>query len=56
MISSEVEEIVEGSDRAYVMRDGRTVAELSGDGLEEHGVLAVMAHGTDGANGEVADV
>jgi len=38
------------------MRDGRTVAELSGEGLGEKGVLAVMAHGADGANGGVADV
>jgi len=56
MVSSEVEEIVEGSDRAYVMRDGRTVAELSGESLNERGVLAVMAHGAEGANGEAADV
>ena len=28
MISSELEELVEGSDRVFVLRDGRTVAEL----------------------------
>ncbi|HEX2528851.1 MAG TPA: sugar ABC transporter ATP-binding protein, partial [Geminicoccus sp.] len=39
MVSSEVEEIIEGSDRAYVMRDGRTVASLSGDRLNEHEVM-----------------
>jgi galactofuranose transport system ATP-binding protein len=47
MVSSEVEEIIEGSDRAYVLRDGRTVAELSGTDLNEHSVLAAMAHGSD---------
>ena len=47
MVSSEVEEIVEGSDRAYVMRDGHTVAELSGQALTEHAVLAAMAHGSE---------
>jgi len=47
MVSSEVEEIVEGSDRAYVMRDGHTVAELSGEGLTEHAVLTAMAHGSE---------
>ena len=43
MISSEIEEIVEGSDRAYVMRDGRIAAELAGDRLTEHAVLDAMA-------------
>jgi ribose transport system ATP-binding protein len=47
MVSSEVEEIVEGSDRAYVLRDGHTVAELSGEQLNEHAVMAAMAHGTE---------
>ncbi len=45
MVSSEVEEITEGSDRAYVMRDGRIVAELAGEALGEDAVLAAMAHG-----------
>ncbi len=46
MISSEVEEITEGSDRAYVMRDGRIVAELAGVALQEDAVLDAMAHGS----------
>ena len=45
MVSSEIEEIVEGSDRAYVLRDGRTVAMLENDGLTEDAVLLAMAHG-----------
>ena len=45
MVSSELEEIVEGADRAYVMRDGRTVASLAGLELSEANVLAAMAHG-----------
>jgi len=45
MISSEIEEIVEGADRAYVLRDGRTVAELADAGLSEHSVMDAMAHG-----------
>ncbi|MEJ7712700.1 MAG: ATP-binding cassette domain-containing protein [Pyrinomonadaceae bacterium] len=32
MISSELEELVEGSSRVVVMRDGQCVAELRGDG------------------------
>jgi ribose transport system ATP-binding protein len=47
MVSSEVEEIIEGSDRAYVLRDGHTVAELSGERLNEHAVMAAMAHGSE---------
>ena len=43
MVSSEVEEITEGADRAYVMRDGRIVAELAGAGLTEHAVVTAMA-------------
>ncbi len=46
MVSSEIEEIVEGSDRAYVLRDGRTVAMLEDDALTEDAVLLAMAHGT----------
>jgi monosaccharide-transporting ATPase len=46
MVSSEVEEITEGSDRAYVMRDGHVVAELAGEALEEGAVLHAMAHGS----------
>ena len=45
MVSSEIEEIVEGSDRAYVLRDGRTVAMLENDALTEEAVLLAMAHG-----------
>ena len=45
MVSSEIEEIVEGADHAYVLRDGRTVAELAGPALSEHAVMAAMAHG-----------
>ncbi len=45
MVSSEIEEIVEGSDRAYVLRDGRTVAMLEHEALTEEAVLLAMAHG-----------
>ena len=36
---------MDGADRAYVMRDGRTVAELSGARLTEDALMAAMAHG-----------
>ncbi len=45
MISSELDELVEGSDRVVVLRDGRSVAELSGEAMDEGAVLHAMAHG-----------
>ncbi len=46
MVSSEVEEIAEGADRAYVLRDGESVAELKGEQLDERHLLHAMAHGS----------
>jgi monosaccharide-transporting ATPase len=45
MISSEIEEVVEGSDRVFVLRDGRSVAELPHDQASEAVVMSAMAHG-----------
>ncbi|MFB9993163.1 sugar ABC transporter ATP-binding protein [Deinococcus oregonensis] len=45
MISSELEELAEGCDRVVVMRDGSSVAELTGDGLTQDHLMGVMAHG-----------
>jgi galactofuranose transport system ATP-binding protein len=45
MISSELEEVVEGADRVFVLRDGRTVAELAGEDVTEDAILAAMAQG-----------
>ena len=45
MISSELEEVVEGADRVFVLREGRTVAELPGADLSEGAVMTAMAHG-----------
>src|ERR1700736_3630072 len=47
MISSEIEEIVEGSDRVFVMREGRTVAELEGAAITEGAIMAAMAETTE---------
>ena len=47
MISSEVEELVEGSQRVVVLRDGRSVAELTGEQKNTRGILRVMAEGSD---------
>ena len=37
MISSELEEVIEGADRVFVLRDGRTVAELAAGEISEDG-------------------
>jgi galactofuranose transport system ATP-binding protein len=45
MISSELEEVVEGANRVFVLREGYSVAEIAHDGLTEDAVLAAMADG-----------
>jgi ribose transport system ATP-binding protein len=45
MISSEIEEIFEGAHKAFVLRDGIKVAELSDQDLDESRLLHAMAHG-----------
>jgi galactofuranose transport system ATP-binding protein len=45
MISSELEEIIEGADRVFVLREGRTVTELDKDAISETAVMKAMAHG-----------
>ena len=45
MISSELEEIVEGADRVFVLRDGRTVADLPHAEATAPAIMAAMAHG-----------
>jgi monosaccharide-transporting ATPase len=48
MISSELEELVEGSDRVVVLRDGRTVAELPHEAVTEDAIMEAMAEDGDG--------
>jgi ribose transport system ATP-binding protein len=47
MISSELEELLEGSDRVVVMRDGQTVASLQHADITQAAVMHAMAHGND---------
>jgi ribose transport system ATP-binding protein len=51
MISSELEELVEGSSRVLVMRDGRCVAELRGGEVSQGRIIHAMAEG----GGEAAE-
>jgi galactofuranose transport system ATP-binding protein len=45
MISSELEELVEGSSRVVVMRDGEAVAELHGAEISQDSIIHAMAEG-----------
>jgi monosaccharide-transporting ATPase len=43
LVSSEVEEVVDGADRVVVLRDGHVSAELSGSDVNEKHLLAALA-------------
>jgi ribose transport system ATP-binding protein len=45
-ISSELEEVVEGSDRAVALKDGAIVGVLSGNELNENRLMELLADGT----------
>jgi ribose transport system ATP-binding protein len=47
MIASELEEMIAAASRVFVLRDGRTVAELDGDAVTEPAIMAAMAHGAE---------
>ncbi len=47
MISSELEELVEGSARVLVMRDGECVAQLQGKEISQNAIIHAMAEGAD---------
>ncbi|MDQ2904215.1 MAG: sugar ABC transporter ATP-binding protein [Chloroflexota bacterium] len=47
MISSELEELIEGSDRIVVLREGQTVAALQREEISQDAVMAAMAQGQD---------
>ncbi|SDR16408.1 monosaccharide ABC transporter ATP-binding protein, CUT2 family [Rhizobiales bacterium GAS191] len=55
MISSELEEIVEGADRVFVLSDGCTVADLPHAEVDGPRIMAAMAHGMDAALGPDRD-
>ena len=53
MISSELEELVEGSSRVVVMRDGERVGELRGADISQQQIIHAMA---EGASPQKSDV
>ena len=54
MISSELEEVVEGSDRVVVLRNGSVAGTLSGDDISEENLMETLAEGGSSENGESA--
>ena len=46
MISSELEEVIEGADRVFVLREGVSVATFNRDEATEDAVMSAMAHGS----------
>ena len=52
MISSELEEVVEGSDRVVVLRNGAVAGTLSGDDINEDRLMEMLAEGKSSGNGE----
>ncbi|MDQ3870309.1 MAG: sugar ABC transporter ATP-binding protein, partial [Chloroflexota bacterium] len=51
MISSELDELTEGCDRVVVLRDGKTVAELPHEAIDQGAIMAAMAHGSEAPHG-----
>jgi ribose transport system ATP-binding protein len=52
MITSEMEELTEGSHRVFVMRDRRTVTELAREEISQDAIMGAMAHGESENNVE----
>jgi len=46
LISSELEEVIADSNRVVTLRDGRSVAELTGDQITEDALMQAMAEGS----------
>jgi ribose transport system ATP-binding protein len=55
MISSELEELVEGSNRVVVMRDGELAAEIPHGQISQDAIISAMAEGVGAATGEEID-
>jgi len=50
LISSDLEELIEGSDRVLVLRDGRVVGELVGAQVSESALLSTLAGEPEAGN------
>ena len=54
LISSELEEVVEGADSVIVLRDGAVVGRLRGDEVSQDGVMALIAAAAHESGGPVS--
>jgi galactofuranose transport system ATP-binding protein len=52
MVSSELDEMLEGSARVIVLRNGSAVGMLSGEDLTEENLMGMLAEGRSSENGE----
>jgi ribose transport system ATP-binding protein len=52
MISSELEEVVEGSDRVVVLKNGTVVGMLTGEEISEENLMEALAESGSSENGE----
>jgi ribose transport system ATP-binding protein len=50
LISSELEDVIEGSNRVFVLKEGVVVGELAGDDISEDAVLDLIAHADAGSS------
>lgn len=50
LVSSEIEEVIEGANRVVVLKDGMVVTELEGDDVNEKTLLASLAHTPEAAD------
>jgi monosaccharide-transporting ATPase len=55
LISSEIEEVIEGSDRVVALKDGAVVGLLSGDDVTEGNVMEMLAESGSPRSGEATD-
>jgi galactofuranose transport system ATP-binding protein len=52
LISSELDELIEGSDRIVVLKEGRVVTELTGDAVSQGALMSALAEEPAGQGGE----
>ncbi|QBI56315.1 sugar ABC transporter ATP-binding protein [Streptomonospora litoralis] len=55
LISSDLEELIEGSDRVVVLKDGGVVGELAGDEVTEGALMQAIAEADGGGPGDPGD-
>ena len=54
LISSELEDVIEGSNRVFVLKEGMVVGELQGAAISEDAVMDLIAHAVTDARPESA--